>query len=159
MKQFKDHVELCGNNPPAIIRMPKTSNNLNNFKKWSATWFARLVIYFDFESFLKPVSSCPASSESASTGSIEIHEPSGFAIAVIEHGNPQPKFSPLDSSVKCMQSFVQMNHKLAKDTQEQKRKYPFYRGDRTTFQKSDTKKMLDLREWILICLGFARKKC
>ena len=139
-KQFEDHVEVCGNNPPAVIRMPTTSNNLYKFNNCSATWFAPLVIYFDFKSILKPVASCPASSESASTRSIEIHEPCGFAIAVIEHGNPQPKFSHLDSSVNCLRNFVERIHKLAKDLHEQKRKYPFYGGDRSTLEKSETKK-------------------
>ena len=137
VKQFKDHVEVCGNNPPAVIRMPTTSNKSHKFNNWSATWFAPLVIYFDFESILKPVASCPARSESNSTRSFEMHEPCGFAIAVIEHGDPQPKFSHLDSSVNCMQNFVQMMHKLAKDLHEQKRKYPFYRGDRSTLQNSE----------------------
>ena len=137
VKQFKDHVEVCGNNPSAVIRMPTTSNNLYKFNNWSATWFAPLVIYFDFESIFKPVASFPARSESASTLSFEIHEPCGFAIAVIEHGNPQHKFSHLDSSVNWMQIFVQMIHKLANDIHEQKRKYPFYRGDRSTLQKNE----------------------
>ena len=140
IKQFKDHIEVCGNNPPAVIRMPPTSNNLYKFNNWSATWFAPLVVYFDFESILKPVASCSACSESASTRSIEIRVPCGFAIAVIEQGNPQPNFSHLDSSVNCMQNFVQMVHKLAKHIHEQKRKYPFYHGDRSTLQKSETKK-------------------
>ena len=121
--------------------MPKASINLYKCNNWSATWFDSLVIYFDFESILKPVASCPASSESASTRSIEIHEPYGFAIAVIEHGNPQPQFSQLNSSVNCMQNIVQMVHKLAKDIDEQKRKYPFYRGDSSNLQKTEAKKI------------------
>ena len=64
---FKDHVEVCGNNPPAVIRMPKPDSNLYKFTNWSATWFAPLVIYFDFESFLKPVASCAPSEERASS--------------------------------------------------------------------------------------------
>ena len=66
-KQFKDHIEVSGHNPPVVIRMPKTSNNLYKFNNWSLTWFNVLVIHFDFETILKPVPSCPASSESAST--------------------------------------------------------------------------------------------
>ena len=60
-------------------------------------------------------------------------------IAVIELGNPQPKFSHLDSSVNGMKVFFQMTQKLAEDIQEQKPKYAFCRGDRPTLQKSDTK--------------------
>ena len=129
VKQIKEHIDDCGNNPSAVIRMPKTSNNLYKFNHWSATWFAPLVIYFDFESILKPVASCPARSESTSNRSIEIHVICGFLIAVIEHCNPQPKFSHLDSSVIYMQNFEQMICKFAKDVCEQKRKYPFNRSN------------------------------
>ena len=136
---FKDHVEVCGNIPPAVIRMPKPDNNLYKFTNWSATWFAPLVIYFDFESFLKPVASCAPSEERASSRPIEVHEPCGFALTVIEHGNPEPKFTHLDSSENCMQNFVQMIHKLAKDIHEQKRKHPFFRGDRSSLHKDASK--------------------
>ena len=83
VEQFKDHVEVCGNNPPAVIRMPKPDNNLYKFTNWSATWFAPVVIYFDFESFLKPVASCAPSEERASSRPIEVHEPCSFALTVI----------------------------------------------------------------------------
>ena len=106
VKQFKDHVEVCGNNTPAVIRMPKPDNNLYKFTNWSATWFAPLVLYFDFESFLKPVASCAPSEERASSRPIEVHEPCGFALTAIEHGNPEPKFNHMDSSENCMQNFV-----------------------------------------------------
>ena len=132
VKQLKYHVDVCGNNATAVVRMPIAGKNLYKFNNWSATWFAPLNICFDFESILKPVASCPVSSECASTRSTEIHEPCGFAIAFIEHGNSQPKFSHLDSSVNCMQNFVQTIHKLAKDINKQKRKYPLYRGGRWT---------------------------
>ena len=119
--------------------MPKTSNKLYKFNNWSAAGFLRWLSVSISNRFSKPVESCPASLESASTRSIEIHEPCGFAIAVIGHGNLKPKFSKLDSSVNSMQNFVQMTHKLARDIHGQKRKYPFYRGDRSTLQKSETK--------------------
>ena len=115
VKQFKDHFEVCGNNTPAVVRMPKPDNNLYKFTNWSATWFAPLVIYFDFESFLKPVASCAPSEERASSRPNEVHEPCGFALTSIEHGNPEPKFTHLDSSENCMQNFVQLIHKVAKD--------------------------------------------
>ena len=104
VQQFKDHIEICCITPPTAIRMLKASNNLHKFSNWSATRFPPLFIYFDFESILTSMASCPASSESASTRSIEI--PCKFAIAVIEHDNSQPKISHSDSSVICMQNFV-----------------------------------------------------
>ena len=38
-----------------------------------------------------------------------------------------------------MQNFVQMIHKLAKDIHEQKRKHPFFRGDRSSLHKDASK--------------------
>ena len=97
LSYFEDHVESCGKNAPAVIRMPKPDNNLYKFTNWSATWFAPLVIYFDFKSFLKPVASCAPSEERASSRPLQVHEPSGFALTVIEHGKREPKFTHLDS--------------------------------------------------------------
>ena len=139
VEQFKDHAEVCGNNPPAVIRMLKPDNKLYKFTNWSATWFAPLVISFGFESFLKPVATCAPSEERASLRPIEVHEACGFALTVIEHGKPEPKFAYLDSSENCMQNFVQMIHKLAKDIHEQKRKHPFFRGDRWSLHKDASK--------------------
>ena len=85
------------------------------------------------------MASCAPSEERASSRPIEVHEPCGFALTVIEHGNPEPKFTHLDSSVNCMQNFVQMIHKLAKDIHEQKRKHPFFRGDRSSLHKDASK--------------------
>ena len=85
------------------------------------------------------MASCAPSEERASSRPIEVHEPCGFALTVIEHGNPEPKFTRLDSSGNCMQNFVQMIHKLAKDIHEQKRKHPFFRGDRSSLHKDASK--------------------
>ena len=85
------------------------------------------------------MASCAPSEERASSQPIEVHESCGFALTVIEHGNPEPKFTHLDSSENCMQNFVQMIHKLAKDIHEQKRKHPFFRGDRSSLHKDASK--------------------
>ena len=67
----EDHVKSCGENTPAVIRMPKPDNNLYKFTNRSAPWFAPLVIYFDFESFLKPVAPCAPSEKRASSRPID----------------------------------------------------------------------------------------
>merc|ERR1711894_183745 len=82
---FNEHVSKCSENAPATVRMPTPHNNLYKFKNWSATWFAPVVIYFDFESFLKPVYGCQSNQYAASSQVLEVHRPCGFALAVIEH--------------------------------------------------------------------------
>ena len=83
------------------------------------------------------MASCAPSEERASSRPIEVHKPCGFALTVIEHGNPEPKFTHLDSSENCMQNFVQMIHKHAKDIQ--KRRHPFFRVDRSSLHKDASK--------------------
>ena len=62
-------------NAPAVIQMPSPNQSMYKFSKLSATWFVPLVIYFDFESFLRPVASCAGPSNTANTRAIERHEP------------------------------------------------------------------------------------
>ena len=60
LKQFKDHVKICGDIPPAVIRRPEASNNLNKFNNWSATGRLHLLSISNSNSF-KPVASCATS--------------------------------------------------------------------------------------------------
>ena len=85
----------CGNNAPAVIHMPSRDQISYKFTNLSATWFVPLVIYFDFESFLRPVSGCRGPSSRAFTQVKEIHEPCGFALTVIDHYSSKPFFTKL----------------------------------------------------------------
>ena len=102
----------------------------------SATSFVPLVIYFDFESFLRPVSLCRGPCSRAFTHVREIFEPCDFALRVIDHHSRKPIFYQVDSSEDCMASFVKFLHKLARDIRKQKRKYPIFKGDRRSLDKS-----------------------
>ena len=126
----------CGNNGPAVIHMPSSDQNSYKFTNLSATWFVPLVIYFDFESFLRPVSGCRGPSSRAFKQIKEIHEPCGFTLTVIDHHSSKPIFYQVDSSQDCMANFVKLLHKCARDIQKQKRKYPFFKGDRRSLDKS-----------------------
>ena len=61
------HDDACRNHAPATIKMPGDDKNSFRFKNFKARWFAPFTIYFDFESFLMPVSSCPANPDASST--------------------------------------------------------------------------------------------
>ena len=171
---LNEHVSKCSENAPATVRMPTPHNNLYKFKNWSATWFAPVVIYFDFESFLNPVHGCQSNQDAASSQVLEVHRPCGFALAVIEHGNEKPIYTHLDSSDDCMTTFVNLLHQLAKDIYGKKRRYPFYKGDRnvlreddakscwicqTDFTPEDDKKDLDHCHYSGKFLGWAHPKC
>ena len=80
--------------------MPSAEKGTNRyeFKNLQALWFVPLVIYFDFESFLKPVDSCPDNPSQSSTRDVQKHKACGYSLAVIEHGNSQPYFFDYDSS-------------------------------------------------------------
>ena len=137
LESYNLHLNNCCKNAPAVIHMPSSENNSYKFTNLAATWFVPLVIYFDFESFLRPVSSCKGPSDKAFTQVKEIHEPCGFALTVIDHHSSKPIFHHVDSSPACMTNFVKMLHKLARDIHQQKRKHPFFKGDRRNLGKSN----------------------
>ena len=97
-----EHVERCNDNSSNFVRMPSENSNIYKLNKWSALWFPPLVIYFDFESFLRPVSACSLSENVSSSSTIEIHEPCGFALTVVQHNKQKPKYTHLDSSENCL---------------------------------------------------------
>ena len=135
---FDVHVERCKDHSPALVRMPGENSNIYKFNNWSALWFAPLVIYFVFESFLWPVPTCSLSGNVSSSSTIEFHESCGFALTVVEHNNPKPKYTHLDSSENCLEIFVKVLHKLANDIHKQKQKHPYFRGDRSKLGKTES---------------------
>ena len=65
------HLQTCSMKAPAVVYMPSPYQLMNKFAKSLATFFVPLLIYFDFESFLRPVA---GPSNTASTRAIEEHE-------------------------------------------------------------------------------------
>ena len=137
LESYNLHLSICCKNAPTVTHMPSSENNSCKFTNLDATWFVALVIYFDFESFLRPVSTCKWPSDKAFTQIKEIHEPCGFALTVIDHHSSKPIFHHVDTSPACMTNFVKMLHKLARDIYQQKRKHPFFKGDRRNLGKSN----------------------
>ena len=135
LESYNVHMTNCGNKAPAVIHMPSSDQNSYKFTNPSATWFVPLVIYFDFESFLRPVSGCRGLSSRAFTQIKEITETCGFALTVIDHHSSKLIFYLVDSSEDCMANFVKLLHKLARDIHKQKRKYSFFKGDRRSLDK------------------------
>ena len=70
-EQHQVHEEECRNNAPATKKMPCDDKNYFCSKSFKALWFAPFTIYFDFESFLMPVSTYPANPDASSIEVIE----------------------------------------------------------------------------------------
>ena len=155
--------------------MPSAEKGTNRyeFKNLQALWFVPLVTYFDFESFLKPVDSCPDNPSRSSTRVVQKHEACGYSLAVIEHGNSQPYFFDYDSSDPCMKKFLNQLHQLAREIYDQKRRFPQFLDSQESLNKENTstcwiccihftnehEKCLDHCHFSGKFLGWAHEKC
>ena len=81
----EQHIQCCKDHEPAKEVTPSAEKGTNRyeFKNPQALWFVPLVIYVDFESFLKPVHSCPDNPSQSSTQVVQKHETCGYPWAVI----------------------------------------------------------------------------
>ena len=78
------HNEICRNNETVKIEMlqdPSTQYFKNHFKSQNVPF----VVYNDFESFTKPISSRQPDPEESYTKKYQKHEPSGFCSDLCEH--------------------------------------------------------------------------
>ena len=81
------------------------------FKNLTARWFAPVAIYFVLDSIIRPVTGCENVNQQTSI--TEIHQPSGFCLVGIDHGNPNPLFVHLEPSEDCMVKLVEAPEKIA----------------------------------------------
>ena len=109
-EQHRVHNDACRNHALATIKMSGDDKNSFGFKNFKARWFAPFTIYFDFESFLMPVSSCPVNPDASSTEVIEQHIPSGFVLTLFEKGSSTTKEFVIHSSENSMTNFIKKNY-------------------------------------------------
>ena len=136
----KTHERLCKDHEPAVVITPTAENGCHKykFKNYQALWYAPFVVYFDFESFLNPVTTCMNNPQISSSRVLEKHEPSGYSMVAIDHESSEPFFFSLDSSENCLENFIKELHLLARDVYIYKRKVPHYLGDRSQLCKEET---------------------
>ena len=120
------HSRSCLDNEPAVVRMPSERQSKMTFKNLKARWFAPIVLYFDLESLLQPVSTC--CNEKQMTETIELHKPCSFCLVAVEYGNPEPVFVRLERSENCMSQLVTELQQIARDVYEKKRSHKYFRG-------------------------------
>ena len=80
-KRLATHDEICRNNDTVKIEMPKQTEDYfptQYFKKHFKSQNVPFVVYADFESFTKPISSSQPDPKESYTKKYQKHEPSGF---------------------------------------------------------------------------------
>ena len=122
---YRRHQISCLQHEPAVVKMPTPEKNKLKFANLGARWFAPVVIYFDLESIIKPVAGCQNAKQQRSI--TEIHQPSGFCLIGIEHGNPNPVFMQLERSENCMEKFVGALEKIAQEMYQKKQSNRYFR--------------------------------
>jgi len=76
---LKDHVQYCSKFTAAKTVMPNNEEKYLEFKNYHKMLRAPIVIYADFECFLRPVHTCDNSPEISQTKEIQKHVPASFA--------------------------------------------------------------------------------
>ena len=87
------HVENCFNKEQVIIQIPskKIETRLSSKTVKVDRLLQLLFVFYYLESLMQPVSSCTRQQQSTET--MELHEPCGYSLVGVEHGNPSPVFA------------------------------------------------------------------
>ena len=125
---LRRHHELCYQEKNVVITTPKPGKDDHKFKNLTARWYVPRVIYFDLESLLLPVYGPQPDPQKSSTQTIEIHQPCGYALAVIQFGKKDPlKFEP-KRGPNMMEELISSLELLARQIYVEKRKYYIFIG-------------------------------
>ena len=108
--------------------MPKPGKDDHKFKNLTARWYVPRVIYFDLESLLLPVYGPQPDPRKSSTQTIEIHQPCGYALAVIEFGKKDLLKFELKRGPNVMEELISSLESLARQIYVEKRKYYTFTG-------------------------------
>ena len=122
------HQEMCYQDKGVVITMPKPGKDTHRFKKLTSSWNVPRVIYFDLESLLLPVYGPQPDPEKSSTQTLEIHQPCGYALAVVEFGKREVLTFELKRGENVMKELIASLESLAKQIYLEKRKYYTFNG-------------------------------
>ena len=117
------HQEMCYQDEGVVITMPKPGKDTHRFKNLTARWYVPRVIYFDLESLLLPVYGPQPDPEKSSTQTLKIHQPCGYALAVVEFGRREVLKFELKRGENDMKELIASLESLAKQIYLKKRKY------------------------------------
>ena len=119
---------MCYHDEGVVITMPKPGKDTHRFKNLTARWYVPRVIYFDLESLLLPVYGPQPDPEKSSTQTLEIHQPCGYALAVVEFGKREVLKFELKRGENVMKELIASLESLAKQIYLEKRKYYTFTG-------------------------------
>ena len=120
---LRRHQKLCYQDEDVVITMPKPGKDDHKFKNSTARWYVPRVIYFDLESLLLPVYGPQPDPRKSSTQTIEIHQPCGYALAVIDFGKKDLLKFELKRGPNVMEELIGSLESLARQIYVEKRKY------------------------------------
>ena len=112
---------MCYQDEGVVITMPKPGKDTHRFKNLTARWYAQRVIYFDLESLLLPVYGPQPDPEKFSTQTLEIHQPCGYALAVVEFRKREVLKFELKRGENVMKELITSLELLAKQIYLEKR--------------------------------------
>ncbi len=78
------HAKNCLDHEACSIKMPTEGKNFIKFSDYSARYRLPVVLYFDFESLILPVTGCQNDPHASSTTTLHQHVPCSFSLAVVE---------------------------------------------------------------------------
>ena len=107
----KTHERLCKDHEAIVVVIRPTAEKFCyncKLKKFCALWYAPIVIYFDFISYLNPDTTRMNNPQISSFRVLEKHEPSGYSMVAIDHEYSEPFSFSLNSS--CLENFIKDLH-------------------------------------------------
>ena len=108
--------------------MSKPGKDTHRFKNLNACWYVPKVIYFDLESLLLPVYGPQPEPKKSSTQTLQINQPCGYALAVVEFGKREVLKFELKREENVMKELIASLELLAKQINLEKRKYYTFTG-------------------------------
>ena len=119
---------LCYQFETCKVLLPEPDSNSFAFKKFQAKTALPLVVYFELESVVIPVSSVEQNPQTSKTRALDKHIPSGYCYVAISHGGPKLEFFYLYRGEDCMQVSVKQMKTLAKDIYDKNQKHRYITG-------------------------------
>ena len=132
---LRRHQELCHQDEDVIITRPKLEKDDHKFKNLTARWYVPIVIYIDLELLLLPVYKPQPDPQKPSTHTIEVNQPCGCALALIEFGKKDMSKFELKRRANVIEELVSSLESQARQTYVEKMNYYIFTGitDREDF--------------------------
>ena len=142
---LEKHIEYCGNNETAVVKMPTKEKSIPKFKHHFKKLPLPFIIYADFECFTIPVNSCQPNPEKSYTKTYQKHEPSGFCLYLKSLDGMNTNFKPIvytkknsdeDISKKFIKHVVKLTHRIYKDYYKKPKPYNLSDKEEKEFQSA-----------------------